>query len=130
MPATMKWTEAMSVGVEDLDEDHRQLIHLINALNYGDADFAHIFNQLLDYTCGHFEREEAFLEGIGYPGISGHRAQHDAFADQVSVMLKRHKDGIVEDEDAQVKDFLWTWLKGHILIEDLRYTAWNRARQP
>lgn len=128
MTTPMKWTEVMSVGIAAIDEDHKHLIHLINALNYGDSDFLDVFNQLLDYTCGHFEREETYLESIGYPGLSGHSAQHDAFAEQVSDLLHQYRDEAFEPGDARLKDFLWSWLKGHILIEDMRYAAWTKAR--
>jgi hemerythrin len=126
---TIGWTEAMSVGVEEIDADHKHLIHLINGLHYSDTGFAELFNELLDYTCTHFEREEVYLEQNGYPGVTNHRAQHDAFADQVGEMLKDYLAGAEGITQQSVSDFLWTWLKSHILIEDLKYAAWVRARQ-
>ncbi|RAU23191.1 hemerythrin [Paramagnetospirillum kuznetsovii] len=125
---TIQWTEAMSVGVEALDDDHKHLIHLINGLHYSDTGFVELFNELLDYVGGHFEREEQFLDSIGYPGLDGHRGQHDVFADQVSAMLKQYRAEGFTDTDQRVADFLWTWLKGHILIEDLKYAAWAKAK--
>ena len=123
----IQWTEAMSVGVEELDNDHKHLIHLINALHYSDTGFVELFNELLDYVGGHFEREETHLESLGYPGLEGHRGQHDVFSDQVSAMLKQYRVEGFADTDQRVADFLWTWLKGHILIEDLKYAAWTKA---
>ncbi|OAN52281.1 hemerythrin [Paramagnetospirillum marisnigri] len=126
---TIQWTEAMSVGVEELDQDHKHLIQMINGLHYSDTGFVELFNELLDYVGGHFEREETHLEAIGYPGIEGHRGQHDLFADQVAAMLKQYRAEGFADSDQRVADFLWTWLKGHILIEDLKYAAWTRAKK-
>lgn len=126
---TIQWTEAMSVGVEELDQDHRHLIQMINGLHYSDTGFVELFNELLDYVGGHFEREESHLESMGYPGLDGHRAQHDVFADQVAAMLKQYRAEGFSDSDQRVADFLWTWLKGHILIEDLKYAAWTRAKK-
>ena len=125
---TIQWTEAMSVGVEALDRDHKHLIHLINGLHYADTSFVELFNELLDYTCTHFEREEEHLEAMGYPGLDGHRNQHDIFTDKVGAMLKKYRDEGFAETDHSVSDFLWTWLKGHILIEDMKYAAWTRAR--
>jgi hemerythrin len=124
----VQWTESMSVGVEALDNDHKRIIHMINGLHYSDAGFIELFNELLDYTSSHFEREEAHLETIGYPGVDGHRSQHDAFADKVAAMLKEYRENGFTDTDQSVADFLWTWLKGHILIEDMKYAAWSKAR--
>ena len=125
----ISWTEAMSVGIPPLDKDHQKLIRMINDLDHAAPDFMELFNAVLDYTNGHFEREEAHLEAIGYPGLDGHRDQHDDFADQVSAMLKQYRADGFTDTDQRVADFLWTWLKGHILIEDLKYAAWARAKQ-
>ncbi|MBI3445999.1 MAG: hemerythrin family protein [Magnetospirillum sp.] len=125
---TIQWTESMSVDVPALDKDHKKLIHMINDLDMASPDFLELFNEVLDYTNGHFEREEAHLEGISYPGLEGHRAQHDDFADQVARLLKEYKAQAFDAQDTRLKDFLWTWLKGHILIEDLRYAAWTRAQ--
>ena len=124
---TISWTDAMSVDVPALDKDHKKLIHMINDLDQAHPDFLELFNDVLDYTNGHFDREEAHLESIGYPGLDGHRTQHDSFADEVALMLKEYKSEAFDPGDTRLKDFLWTWLKGHILIEDLRYAAWTRA---
>jgi hemerythrin len=121
------WTEAMSVDVPALDKDHQKLIHMINDLDQDSPDFMDLFNAVLDYTTGHFEREEAHLEAIGFPGLDAHRVQHDDFADQVAALVKEYRAHPFEAGDSRLKDFLWSWLKGHILIEDQRYAAWTRA---
>jgi hemerythrin len=124
----IQWTDAMSVEVPALDKDHKKLIQMINDLDHGAADFLEMFNAVLDYTNGHFEREETHLETIGYPGLEGHRLQHDGFADQVAALVKLYREKPFEAGDTTLKDFLWSWLKGHILIEDQRYAAWTRAK--
>ncbi|CAA7620179.1 conserved hypothetical protein [Candidatus Terasakiella magnetica] len=122
------WTESMSVGSDALDADHKMLIGMINGLGQPDADFVALFHALVEYTCGHFEREEAHLEAIDYPGLDSHRAQHDAFTDRVSDLLRQYRETPFERSDSRVADFLWTWLKSHILIEDMKYAAWTKAR--
>lgn len=123
----ISWTEAMSVGNTALDKDHQKLIGMINDLDHSAPDFLELFNAVLDYTTGHFEREEAHLDAISYPGLDAHRVQHDGFADQVAAMLKQYRAEPFDAADTRLKDFLWSWLKGHILIEDQRYAAWTRA---
>ena len=124
----IQWTEAMSVDVPLLDKDHKKLIQMINDLDQTAPDFMELFNAVLDYTTGHFDREEAHLEAIGYPGLDGHRTQHDSFADEVAAMLRQYREQAFDAADSRLKDFLWSWLKGHILIEDQRYSAWTRAK--
>ncbi|BAE49373.1 bacteriohemerythrin [Paramagnetospirillum magneticum] len=122
------WTEAMSVDNPALDKDHQKLIRMINELDQSAPDFLELFNAVLDYTTGHFDREETHLDAIGFPGLDAHRVQHDDFADQVAAMLKEYRERPFDAGDTRLKDFLWSWLKGHILIEDQRYAAWTRAR--
>jgi hemerythrin len=124
----IRWTEAMSVDNPALDKDHQRLIRMINDLNQEAPAFPELFNAVLEYVDGHFDREEAHLEAIGFPGLDAHRAQHDSFADQVAAMLRQYRDRPFQPGDTALKDFLWTWLKGHILIEDQRYAAWTRAK--
>ena len=126
--SVITWTEAMSVGNTALDKDHQKLIEMINDLDQDAPDFMELFNGVLDYTTGHFEREETHLDAIGYPGLDTHRVQHDDFADQVTDMLKQYRSHAFEEGDTRLKDFLWSWLKSHILIEDQRYAAWTRAK--
>ncbi|KIL97332.1 Hemerythrin [Paramagnetospirillum magnetotacticum MS-1] len=126
--AVIAWTEAMSVDDAALDKDHQKLIRMINDLDQAAPDFMELFNAVLDYTTGHFEREETHLDAIGFPGLDAHRVQHDDFADQVADMLRQYRDSPFDAGDTRLKDFLWTWLKGHILIEDQRYAAWARAK--
>jgi hemerythrin len=126
--SVISWTEAMSVGNTPLDKDHQKLIEMINDLDQGAPDFMELFNAVLDYTSGHFEREETHLAAIGFPGLDTHRVQHDDFADQVAGMLKQYRDQPFDATDSRLKDFLWSWLKSHILIEDQRYAAWARAK--
>lgn len=122
------WTEAMSVNDPALDKDHKRLIQMINDLDQEAPDFLELFNAVLDYADGHFDREEAHLEAIGFPGLEGHRTQHDSFADRVAELLRDYRDRPFQPGDSALKDFLWTWLKGHILIEDQRYAAWTQAK--
>jgi hemerythrin len=124
----ISWTEAMSVGNAALDKDHQKLIGMINELDQSAPDFLELFNAVLDYTTGHFDREETHLDSIGFPGLDAHRVQHDDFADQVAAMLKQYRAEPFDASDTRMKDFLWSWLKGHILIEDQRYAAWTRAK--
>lgn len=121
------WTDALSVGNEGLDEDHRQLVALIDMVSEAGPTFGTVFSRLLDYVADHFEREERYMEAIGYPDLDRHRALHDAFSARVSVMLKQHNDDLFSRTDESVADFLWTWLRTHIQVEDKKYATWAVA---
>lgn len=81
----MKWTEDMSVGVDKIDEQHRELFVRINDLvaavkqstcKYKIGD---VVKFLDDYIVFHFGEEEKLMQKYEYPEYSGHRAQHEKF---------------------------------------------------
>ncbi len=81
----MTWTSAMSVGVPELDEDHRVLIRIINQLAESEKNRNHagILRQslysLLRYVEFHFAREERVLAACDFPGMTHHKQEHRAF---------------------------------------------------
>jgi hemerythrin-like metal-binding protein len=134
--ALMRWTEAMSVGIPELDADHRILIKVINelTLNAGSADREKVLRQclygLLRYAEFHFGREEKVMEACGFPAVEHHKDEHLAFTQHVQELAGRIDSGeaqaleVVNDE---LTDYLKNWLIHHILIEDMAYRG--RAEQ-
>ncbi len=86
--AFYEWTEAMSVGVDLFDSDHKALIGLINRLHESlesdePAPLHEILDTLIAYAELHFAREEKGLEACRYPEIEIHRDQHAGFTDRI-----------------------------------------------
>ena len=126
----MQWSEKMSVGVPELDADHKQLIRIINQLA-ADADSDErkaavrqsLFG-LLRYAEYHFAREEGVLAACRYAGLEEHKAEHRDFIARIGE-LNRRFDSDPEESAAVVNqtllNFLQDWLNHHILIEDKAY---------
>lgn len=128
--ALMTWTTAMSVGVPELDADHRTLIRIINQLaesSEGDdaaASMRQCLYALLRYAEFHFAREEKVLTACHYPGMDHHKGQHREFTDHMQDLAKR-----LDEEDLPAAEvineellvYLKDWLNHHILIEDMSY---------
>lgn len=122
----IRWTDAMSVGVEELDNDHRVLIDLTNQLASADARHDHItleavLDELVDYTILHFEREERIMERAGFPGLDGHRRVHADLAEQVFAIRRRLVSSSRNELGDEVLAFLGRWLREHILKTDALY---------
>lgn len=127
--AELVWDEGMSVGIEGLDNDHKQLIAILAQLmsaknNKLEQDSINgVFEQLERYCQLHFAKEEAFLAKIDYQQLAAHKLSHQAFIRKIP-QLKQQWFAEVSDQEA-VKDkiilFLQQWLIKHILEEDLDY---------
>jgi len=128
--ALMKWTDAYSVGNEVLDNQHRELIGLVNKLD-SDADLAEVLDGLRGYCETHFRTEEDLLTAAGYPGLAEHRKMHDAFRTWLGGLIAAHKSGgdaAVARRD--IHHYLGVWLGNHLLVQDQAYAPWLPAGGP
>ena len=123
----IQWQDAMSIGVPDLDADHRALIGLINgfeaSLEAGDEPgTGAAMRDLVGLIADHFSREEDLLSGIGCPSFYAHRDSHDAVADRIHLLRRRYL--VATDPDTRrdiattLLGFIRTSLMDHILTED------------
>lgn len=123
----LTWRDSYSVGIESIDSDHKNLIHLINnlqtAIDYKtDAKFEkQTMDEVIDYTKYHFNREEGLMEDNGYPDFVPHKAQHKNMIDQVNELVKAYDDG----ESGAIESlltYLKSWLIKHINGTDQEYS--------
>lgn len=121
--AYFEWGDDLVVGNKLLDDDHRDLIGLVNELHTatsrgeGREVVGSILERLIDYTSSHFEREEAHMEKVGYPKLAQHRLQHEAMLKQARALQARFEEGNITVA-AQVSALLRDWLSLHIRRED------------
>ncbi len=125
----MKWTEQMSVGLPELDADHRQLIDIINGLEHPSGGEAESVGPALvalgRYAEFHFAREERVLAACGYEALPEHQDEHRGFADKIRSYAAA--DG--GRSRADLAAYLNEWLRHHILIVDMAYRPIVEANQ-
>lgn len=123
----IEWSPDMSVGIEALDADHKQLVHYLNcfiqAVDNNEGTFAieAVFSDLLRYTEEHFEREEGVMEVCGYPDLDAHRSAHAQMAEKILGCRHRYILNPEKALEGEVRDFLMQWLREHILKCDMDY---------
>ena len=122
----LEWREEYSVGVQQLDDDHKRLIELLNqfqtAYDYhtGDKFERAALNELVDYTRYHFNREEELMAANGYPELEAHQAEHRAMIAKVELFLADYQER-GHDALQAIADYLREWLISHINGTDKRY---------
>ncbi len=120
------WNNDMSVGVEDIDNQHQVLIGLLNKImkavhqRQGHEILDEVIINLGNYTRVHFTVEESLMRLLDYPTYEQHRDQHQSFITQLHQMKERFRAGdrVVSFELAS---FLKNWLLKHILETDKRF---------
>jgi len=125
----VKWNDSYSVGVEDIDNDHKKLLGLINQLQTAahyssDNDMIDtILDDLVDYTKYHFSKEEDMLKQSGYPHFDEHKLQHEAMIKKVSEFIEGYKADDSRTID-DVTQYLKSWLINHINGSDQDYVPY------
>lgn len=127
---SIKWSRRMSVGVPELDDDHKGLLAVINELAAhasGEADEELVrrsLNWLLRYAQTHFAREQAVMTSCKFPMLADHIDEHRDFVERMRAAIATFDtdpaQGAVEIRDSLVT-YLEQWWQGHILSEDMKY---------
>jgi methyl-accepting chemotaxis protein len=123
----VQWNSQFSVGIVAIDEDHRKLFTMIDelrAMAVGQAhpdDIEFLLERMIAFAAYHFRREEALLEGNGYPGFTGHKANHDRFADEATAVLNDWRAGRRDGVTAGFADSIEAWLVEHVMKDDMAY---------
>lgn len=122
----IEWGDHLSVGVTVFDNEHKQLVSLVNKLNHavmtGSAKktMEEILKSLVNYTKIHFKHEEDYMVLYGYPEYEKHKKEHEDLTDQVMDFYTRYQEGKAVFS-LELMNFLKDWLTNHILISDKKY---------
>lgn len=124
--ALITWASMLSVGVKEIDDQHKKLIDLINQLN--DAMLAgksrdsmgKILGELAAYTQYHFSTEERLMGQYKYEESVDHKEQHKKLIQSVSDFKKQFDSGQTMIS-VELMNFLRDWLSGHILKTDKKF---------
>lgn len=131
------WDSSMSVSVEELDEQHRALVDVLNHLHdvLMDGSFPQVLAAreealagLERYVSTHFAAEERYQERIGYPELHAHRRLHEDFSRQVSGYRAAAADGTMILNSDLVKTMI-RWVHDHLEEEDRKYARFAAGLQ-
>lgn len=122
------WNNNFEVGIDLIDEQHKQLVNILNRLAAHLANLSNsiilneIFDELADYADYHFVAEEKIwaLYFKNDEWLETHHHTHGSFISEV-IEIKNNKDNKPLDEVIHdIVSFLSQWLAYHILDNDKR----------
>ncbi|HBE81002.1 MAG TPA: hemerythrin, partial [Firmicutes bacterium] len=121
----LKWTEELSTGVNEIDNQHRELFTRTNGLlqamheGKGKDEIQKVMSFLDDYVVSHFGVEEEFMTQYNYPGIARHRELHQGFTVNFSdIKRELESDGPSSALVIQTQRKLSDWWINHIATVD------------
>lgn len=128
-----EWKESYSIGVPEIDAQHRRLYHLADelhtAMNGGKSAqvLQQVFTNLIAYTKTHFAAEEAMLQKCRYPDFAAHKAKHDDLTRKVVELQRDYQAGKMM-LGIDTMHFLSQWLLQHIGGTDRKYVPFVNAK--
>jgi hemerythrin-like metal-binding protein len=121
----IQWKDEYSVGVAELDEQHKGLVVLINRLTeegHRPERIKSALDALDRYAKEHFRAEEALMRSCHYEDLDEHQKQHEAFEEWLQALKMVYSFSTTPDFFADtVNTFLRHWLINHILKTDMAY---------
>ena len=128
------WSDFLSVGVPEMDDEHRQFIARVNELNKAIIEFENkatverMMDLMLTEAAHHFWHEQELLARWKYPETAGHIAKHAELTAQFQRVMKEFAKSDIS--------FVWAFkglhlkqlLVEHLLQEDMKYRDFLRAQ--
>ncbi|MCI4626094.1 MAG: bacteriohemerythrin [Candidatus Magnetoovum sp. WYHC-5] len=128
-----KWTEQLAVGVDIIDNQHKELFDRVNKLidAFNEEIDEGIVRELLDflgtYVDEHFSFEQDLMKHYNYNDIDIHVFSHKLFTENMAKIKKEIlTNGVNYVLTQHLQDHLCDWLINHIYKEDRKLGTFLR----
>jgi hemerythrin len=127
----VEWDNRYAVGIQLIDDQHRQLLKLVNNICLGcmkdDEGAKNYFrltiHGLVNYIKYHFVTEEQLLEQIEYPDSAAHKRQHDEFIRDIVERAESFERGRTISPKGYIR-YIRDWMVTHITLIDKKYATY------
>jgi len=120
----MKWKQEFSVGIQEIDEQHKTLADCVTSVEnavIGRERWLAVHSALIsaaDFARIHFAVEESLMRIHAYPGLEDHTLAHRRFTDHLEEL--QHKSLTVDVSEEMIV-FIRGWLEIHVTTQDKHY---------
>lgn len=110
----LEWSDELALGVEAMDETHREFVEHLNALHEAPQEvFVERLAAFIAHTEAHFEQERRWMEELAFPPMHCHVTEHEGV-----LTVMRDVRGMVEGGQHEV---------GRVLARELKPWFENHA---
>jgi hemerythrin len=122
----IEWSEEASVGVPELDAQHRRMLELLGEVvrcteSGGTLDSAAPIAELFRYAERHLQQEELWLRVRHYPDYAEHKAEHDIYRKKSAALQAQAGR---RDFGIRLGNLVAEWWRFHVLVSDQRYARY------
>jgi len=129
------WRNDLSIGVEAIDNQHKELFNRINTLldactqGKGAEEVGSVIKFLEEYVVVHFNHEQSLMTKYNYPEYEAHKAMHIKFVEDFSKLKQQfEKEGATINFVIQTNQVVVDWLVNHISRVDKKLGAFLKDK--
>lgn len=121
----LTWNDSVhALGVAEMDATHREFTALVNLLSEcDDAEFAALFEKLLEHCRLHFTSEGRLMRISRFPAFNEHEGEHHRIYGDLVQMNRAVQRGRLMLPRAFVKQGLEEWFGVHLSTMDAALAA-------
>jgi hemerythrin len=129
----LTWSPALDIGNDKLNNEHQDLIALMdqiqeaNATSMDKARLLDSYDRLVRATQQHFSDEEQYLASFAYPELEQHQRIHQQLLEALVRYRGEFTKSVHGRFPAAVFDFFKTWILTHIMLVDKRYATYHEG---
>lgn len=122
----MTWKEEFSVGIHEIDEQHKILAECIATIEravVGQERRSAVHSalgRLAEFARTHFAVEESLMRIHDYPGLEEHINEHWQFSEALN---RLQVQALTADVSQEMVAFIRAWLDRHVITSDKLYTS-------
>jgi hemerythrin len=124
----------MEIGVQKVDDQHRELVNRLNAVTSMGANSVSkeetekTIDFLCDYILLHFNDEEALQKQSGYPKYEWHKGQHQLYVAEIGKLKQEFfMNGASAKFTLDLNNSIVNWIVRHIKSADVEFGKFYRA---
>ncbi len=134
----MEWTKDMAVGIDTIDEQHKELFKRINGLLHAikehrcKSEVDGTITFLDNYARFHFSEEEERMQEAGYDGLAEHRKHHAEYLNNIKELKEQAEQprvqGMSYELSVTTNQVVVDWIVDHIMKIDRKFGEFVRDR--
>ncbi len=121
------WTDSLSVGIIEIDEQHKKLFTLLNKASemvQNNKPKEHLISSIKDiisFTQIHFSTEEKMFKVCKYTHAKKHMEEHQKMISKATSFLSEYSNNKILITETTMSFFM-DWIINHITSCDLTYS--------
>lgn len=121
----LEWKDEFSLGIPEIDFEHRELIQLINEMlvkiyeSERTENTSEYLGEIYARIALHFALEEKIMRERNYDHLEDHKSDHDKLLNEIRDIMDNYSDITEIDTDKFVNE-LTHWFTDHFSTRDAR----------